>query len=363
MTDRVDLRNVHVAILAGGSGTRLWPLSRQHLPKQLLPLLGERSLLQQTVERILPLVPLERIYILTGPDLAPAIQEQLPDLPAENLFIEPSPRGTAPCLGLAAMKLRERFSAQDVMISLHADHAVGQPERFREALKAAIFAARRGYLVTVGIMPTYPETGFGYIERGPELFRLGEWAIYRAVRFTEKPSLERAQEFISTGRYYWNAGYFVWTLGNILDEYQRLLPELYARLDAMVATGNSPAYQRIWEQIQPVTIDVGIMEKAREVAVVPCEMGWSDVGSWEAIYDLAPQDAAGNAFLGEGASVAVDTRGTLIYAKGRMVAAIGLEDMIVIETEDAILVLPRARAQDVGALVNLLKARGWQNIL
>lgn len=363
MTDRVDLRHVHVAILAGGSGTRLWPLSRQHLPKQLLPLWSERSLLQQTVDRILPLVPLERVYILTGPDLAPAIYEQLPDLPEENLFIEPSPRGTAPCLGLAAMKLRECFSAQDVMISLHADHAVRNPERFREALMAAIFAARRGYLVTVGIVPKYPETGFGYIERGPELFRLGELAIFRAARFTEKPPLERAQEFLATGRYYWNAGYFVWTLGNILDEYQRLLPELYARLDAMVATRDSPAYQRIWEQVQPITIDVGIMEKAREVAIVPCEMGWSDVGSWEAIYDLSAHDAAGNALLGEGRPIALETRGTLIYAQGRVVATIGLQDIIIIETRDAVLVLPRSRAQEVGSLVNLLRSRGWKDIL
>ena len=363
MIDRMDLSNVHVAILAGGSGTRLWPLSRQRLPKQLLPLLGGRSLLQQTVDRVLPLVPLERIYILTGPDLAPAIHEQLPDLPAENLFIEPSPRGTAPCLGLAAMKLRERFPAQDVMISLHADHAVRDEERFRQALLAAISAARRGYLVTVGIVPTYPETGFGYIERGSELWRMGELTVFRALHFTEKPPLERAREFLATGRYYWNAGYFVWTLGNILDAYQRLLPELYARLDAMVATRDTPSYQRIWEQVSPVTVDVGIMEKAREVAVVPCEMGWSDVGSWEAIYDLTPHDAEGNALLGEGTPVAMDTRGTLIYAKGRVVATIGLEDMIVIETEDAILVLPRARAQEVGALVNALRARGLKDIL
>lgn len=363
MTERVDLHNVHVAILAGGSGTRLWPLSRQHRPKQLLPLLSERTLLQETVDRILPLVPLERVYILTGPDLAPAIQEQLPDLPEENLFIEPSPRGTAPCLGLAAMKLRERFAAQDVMISLHADHAVRNPERFREALMAAVFAARRGYLVTVGIVPSYPETGFGYIERGQELFRLGELTIFRAVRFTEKPPLERAQEFVATGRYYWNAGYFAWTLGNILDEYQRLLPELYARLDAMVATRDSPGSQRIWEQVQPITIDVGIMEKAREVAVVPCEMGWSDVGSWEAIYELAAHDAMGNAFLGTGTPVALETKGTLIYAQGRVVATIGLEEMIVIETKDAVLVLPRRRAQEVANLVNALRARGLKGIL
>lgn len=363
MTTHGSLQDVHIAILAGGSGTRLWPLSRQVTPKQLLNLVGDRSLLRRTVDRVLPLVSPEHIYILTGPDHAAAIRGQLPELPEENLFIEPSPRGTAPCLGLAAARLRERHTPQSVMISLHADHMIQDEDRFRAALLASVSAARKGYLVTVGIVPGYPETGFGYIERGRELFTDQGLPIYRVVRFTEKPPLEQAREFVASGRFYWNAGYFAWTLDNILEEFQRLCPELYARLDAMVAAYGSAGYERIWQQITPLTIDVGIMERARQVAVVPCDMGWSDIGSWSALQDLLPRDEAGNALLGQGRHVALDTRNSLVYSGKKLVATIGLEEMIIIETDDALLVLPRNRSQDVSALVKELQARGFDGLL
>lgn len=363
MTTHVNLQDVHIAILAGGSGTRLWPLSRQAMPKQLLNLVGDRSLLQRTVDRVLPLAPPERIYILTGPDHAAAIRAQLPELPPENLLIEPSPRGTAPCLGLAAARLRERYAPQSVMISLHADHMILNEERFRAALLASVAAARKGYLVTVGIVPAYPETGFGYIERGHEVYSDQGLPVYRVVRFTEKPPLEQAREFVESGRFYWNAGYFAWTLDNILEEFQRLRPELYARLDAMVAASGSPGYERIWQQISPLTIDVGIMERARQVAVVPCDMGWSDIGSWSALQDLLPRDEAGNIMLGQGQHLALDTQHSLVYSSKKLVATIGLEEMIIIETDDALLVLPRSRSQDVSALVKELQARGLDELL
>jgi mannose-1-phosphate guanylyltransferase len=363
MTTHANLQDIHIAILAGGSGTRLWPLSRRATPKQLLNLVGGRSLLRRTVDRVLPLVSPERIYILTGPEHAAAIHAQLPELLAENLFIEPSPRGTAPCLGLAAARLRERHPAQSVMISLHADHMILDEERFRAALLATVTAARKGYLVTVGIVPSCPETGFGYIERGRQVFSDQGLPVYRVARFTEKPPLREAQEFVASGRFYWNAGYFAWTLDNILEEFQRLRPELYARLDAMVAAYGSPSYERIWEQIAPLSIDVGIMERARQVAVAPCDMGWSDIGSWSALQDILPRDEAGNVALGKGTHVALDTRNSLVYSGKRLVATIGLEEMIVIETDDALLVLPRSRAQDVSALVQELRARGLDELL
>ena len=360
---KANLNDVHIAILAGGSGTRLWPHSREARPKQLQSLVGDESMLQRTVKRVLPLVPHERIHILTGPEHAHAIASQLPDIPRESIFIEPSPCGTGPALGLAAVRLRSRYPGHTLMMSLHADHAIKQEESFREALVAAVNTARRGHLVTVGIVPSYPETGFGYIERGQFLVREGGLRVFRVARFTEKPPLPKAEEFVASGRFYWNAGYFAWTLDNIIEEFQRLLPETYARLDAMVGATDAAAAQRIWEQVRPVTIDVGIMEAARKVAVVPCEMGWSDVGSWEALHGILPRDAQENVVLGSGKHVGIGTTNSLVYSDTRLVTTIGLDDVVIVDTEDALLVMPKKRAQEVSGLVKSLCARGLEDYL
>ena len=363
-----DLNEVYVTILAGGSGTRLWPYSRKKQPKQLLSLAGQMSLLQQTVDRVRPLVPPERIHILTGPDHAAMIADQLPDLPPENIQIEPAPAGTAPCLGLAAMRLRRMTKADDaVMISLHADHVVREEERFRQALITAVAAARRGYLVTIGIVPNYPETGFGYIERGDLLGQRDEQPVYRVARFTEKPHLELARDFVASGRFYWNTGYFTWTLDRILGEFLRLQPLMFAQLkdvaDALETAGGVQAASCLWAQIQPTTIDVGIMEQARDVAVLPCDLGWSDVGSWAALFDILGRDGASNVMMGDAQHVGLDTTNSLVYGRGKLVATIGLHNMIIVDTGDALLVLPRDRAQDVGALVKELRARGLDRYL
>jgi len=368
LNETVDLSHVYVTILAGGSGTRLWPYSRRKQPKQLLSLTGGLSLLQQTMNRVRPLVPPERIHILTGPEHAASIAAQLPDLPRENIQIEPAPAGTAPCLGLAAMRLRRISTADDaVMISLHADHVVREEERFRQALITSVAAARRGYLVTIGIVPSYPETGFGYIERADQLGQREGQQVYRVARFTEKPHLDLARDFVASGRFYWNTGYFTWTLDRILGEFLRLQPTMFAQLKDVADTLETPegvqAASCLWGQIEPTTIDVGIMEHARDVAVLPCDLGWNDVGSWAAMFDILGHDSSNNVIMGGAQHVGLDTTDSLVYSEGRLVATIGLRDMIVVDTGDALLVLPKERAQEVSALVKALRAQGLDRYL
>ena len=357
-----EMQDVHLCILAGGSGTRLWPRSRESRPKQLQSLVGTRSMLRQTIDRTALLIPLERTYILAGPEHARLIADHLPELPRENLFIEPAPRGTAPALGMAAMRLRQTLPPESIMVSLHADHAMRREEEFREALRVAIATAREGHLVTIGIVPTHPETGFGYIERGEALADAWARPVFRVARFVEKPPLEQARMFVQSDRYYWNTGYFSWRLDRILDAFERYLPRMYTQLAEIAAMGpiayTDQQLLGVWEEIERVTIDVGIMERATNVAIIPCDLGWNDVGSWASLLDILPHDADDNVVLGGGTHVGLGTTNSLIHTGERLVATIGLEDMVVVDTGDVVLVLPRSRAQEVSALVKELRARG-----
>ncbi|MCL4297639.1 MAG: mannose-1-phosphate guanylyltransferase [Anaerolineae bacterium] len=353
-------------ILAGGAGTRLWPRSRAALPKQLLALTGGETMMQATVKRVLPLLPLEHIFVATNREYGPLIREQLPGLPAANIVEEPSAKNTAPCIGLAAAHMH-RLDPETVMASLHADHFIADEEGFRQALLAAAEVAREGYLVTLGITPDKPETGYGYIRRGEALGRYNHHPVYQVSQFLEKPDLATAERFLASGEYYWNSGIFIWQLSTLLDSFREYMPEFYEQLGQMeqaVAAGQ--VIDTIWQQIRPESIDVGIMEKAAKVAVVPVSIGWNDVGSWAAIHEIntvaGKADAHGNVALGA-EHLAINTRGTLVQGNGRLIATIGLEDMVIVDSGDALLVCAKDKVQDIKKVVEWLKAQGRSELL
>ncbi len=271
-------------------------------------------------------------------------------------MVEPEGKGTAPCIGLSALYMKRR-NPDAIMASLHADHVIADAEGFRQALRSAAALAEKGYIATLGVTPRWAETGFGYIERGEPLADTDVGEAYQVVRFTEKPDADTAQRFISTGRFYWNSGIFVWKLSRILGEIRTLLPDLHRHLEEIDSAIGSPqerqVLETVWPRIQSVTVDVGIMEKAERVAVVPISVGWNDVGSWKAVSEMMPATSDGNVVVGD--HVGLDTSNTLIWGGNRLIATIGLDDMVVVDTDDVVLVCRKDRAQDVKMLVESLR--------
>ena len=346
-------------IPAGGSGTRLWPLSRAARPKFLLPLLGDRSLIQQTFDRVTRLTPPERVIVVCGPAHAAAIARQLPELPDANIIIEPSPNGTGPALALASV-LIQRQDPYAIMASFAADHDVTDLQAFDNAVKTAIKTAKLGDLVTIGLTPTRPETGYGYIERTSEERTSSETGTaYRADRFVEKPDLATAEAYVESGKFLWNASMFIWRVDSLANELRRQQPEILAGVrEIALAWGRRDqdhVLARIWNTLPNVTIDTGVMEHAERVAVVPAEMGWSDVGDWHGLGELIEQDSDGNAIRGD--LVQIDTNNSVVWSdSNRTVATIGIDNVVIVDTEDALLVVHRDRCQDVRKVVDELKA-------
>ncbi len=363
--------NYYAVIMAGGGGTRLWPLSRRGRPKQMLNLFGERSLFQVAVDRLEGLFPPERICVVTVAEQAAALREQVPAIPPENYFIEPMPRGTASVVGLAAAALRQR-SPQAVMAVLTADHFIADVARFRQALAAAADVARQGYLVTLGIAPTHPSTGYGYIRMGERLGTYRQVPVHRALKFEEKPGEARARAFLAAGQYVWNSGMFIWQVQDILAEIERQMPALYsgvARISAAwEAQGEQPraVIRKVWEGLESQTVDYGIMEGAQRVAVIPAEgLGWNDVGSWDALFEVLPLDGEGNAWR-DADHVALETSDTLIFNtsdRERLFVTIGVQDLVVVDTGDVVLVCHRDKAQRVRDVVRLLRQQGRERWL
>ena len=350
-------------IMAGGSGTRFWPLSRKKRPKQFLPLAGDKPLIVGAVENVAPLAPPAQTFVVCGKVHAPLVRKLLPALPPENVLVEPVARNTAPCIGLAAAVVARR-DPQGILLVLPSDHHIGDPGRFRAALARAAEAARDGMLVTIGVQPSRPETGYGYVQRGEQL-SAGELSIHAVRRFVEKPDLATAQGYLASGDYLWNAGIFVFRADRILEELERHLPETRAPLAGISGAAGSPGFSRVLARQFPllpaISIDYGVMEKAANIAVVPADFGWSDVGSFTALPEVRALDAQGNVTQGE--TILVDVRDSVVLAGNRPLAVVGVEGMVVVDAGDAILVCPKDRAQDVRKIVDELGRRGLHRLL
>jgi mannose-1-phosphate guanylyltransferase len=351
---------------AGGSGTRLWPLSRSAHPKFLLPLLGDRSLLQQTTDRLQRLAPPERTLIVCGPAHRAAVAEQLPRFPETSLIAEPSPRGSGPAIGLAAAIIA-RHDPEAVMGSFAADHEIRDEEAFEHAIRAAIKTAEADWLVTIGLTPSRPETGYGYIESSSEtIVNNGNGTSYRAVRFVEKPDLDRATVYVESGRFLWNASMFIWKVRTFLEELARLQPDLYRGVMQIGAAWGSPEQGKVvaevWPTLPEETIDTGVMERADRVAVVPAEMGWSDIGDWHGLAEILDHDVDG--ICGRGDLVHSQSRASLVWSEtDRVIALVGLENVVVIDTPDALLIANRSQAQEVRSVVATLRGAMRSDIL
>jgi mannose-1-phosphate guanylyltransferase len=350
----------YAVIMAGGGGTRLWPLSRKERPKQALSLVDDRSMFRMAVERLQGVFPPERIFVVTVEEQAALLREQYPDIPAENFLLEPLPRGTASVVGLAAMALQHR-DPEAVMAILTADHVIQKEGLFRDFLRTAYEVAQDEYLVTMGINPTHPATGYGYIQIGEPLGKYRDQEVSKVIRFTEKPDRNQAEQMLFSGDYAWNSGMFFWKVETILSEFARQMPELKATLDEIDRAWGTEAQEEVlrsqWASIVPETIDYGIMENAQNVAVIPAQgLGWSDVGSWAALYEVLAGKGHENVVQG-GEYYSLDSEGNLIHAADhpRMVVTIGLDDLVVVDTEDVLLICNRKEAQRVREIVQRLE--------
>ncbi len=352
---------MHVVLMAGGIGTRFWPRSRQKNPKQLLNLVGDKSMIRQTYERVKDLTSDDKILVITNQELLEPITQHLPELPKQNIIAEPFGKNTAPCIGLAAAIIRKRASMEEPMIVLPADHLIKETDKFQETIKTAVKHAQDSdSLVTIGITPTYPETGYGYIQRGEPLAVIGNRTIYKVKTFAEKPNLETAKLFLKSGDFLWNSGMFIWKTSTILREFAEHQPEMAEGFEQIYQAVDTDKMEDtildVYMRIKSISIDYAVMEVAKSVSIIEAEFTWSDLGSWEAAYAISPKDKFGNAIKAEN-EVVIDAKNNLIYAPNKLVALIDVENLAVVETEDALLICRKDSSQRVKEVVDQLKRK------
>jgi mannose-1-phosphate guanylyltransferase len=366
----------HAIILAGGRGTRFWPRSRTRTPKQLLNIIGNDTMLEQTVKRLPPLFPPSHQWVVTNKEQAAPVRKQMPRVPASHILAEPVGRNTAAAIGLAAAHLLHSGMGKEndaLMAVLPADHYIAKPAAYLKIVRAALHVARSpGSLVVLGIPPSRPETGYGYIERSPtKTVNADGVPVFTVRQFTEKPELPRAKKYVASGRYYWNAGMFFWRVSTFLGNLEKFLPKTHDALMRLASEIGTPRYERmlarIYPQLENISVDYAILEQvtrraaAPSVFVLPAEVGWSDIGSWAAVYELLARKAGENVSAGK--FIALDAQGNFFWSPKKLVAAVGIRDLIVVETDDALLLCPRDRAQDVGKIVKWLETEKLSRLL
>lgn len=353
---------ITAVIMAGGKGERFWPKSRTNLPKQFLSLTSDgKTMIQHTVERLLPLVCVEDIFVATNEQYVDLVKNQIPGLPAENILTEPVSRNTAPCIGLAATAINKKYD-DAIMMVLPSDHLIKYPEIYLDTLKVAINTAEKDEnLVTIGITPSYPETGYGYIccnKDGSNVFEV--------EKFVEKPNLEKAKEYLASGKYLWNSGMFVWKVSSIMKNYQKFLPDMYEGLikisDALEKENFVEVLNSNFKTFESISIDYGIMEKAENIYAVPGDFGWDDVGSWLALERINKKDEDENVVLASD-FINVDTKNCVISAGKKTIATIGLKDLIIVDTDDAILICDKNSAQKVKNVISKIKEQNKNHLL
>ncbi|MCL4861170.1 MAG: mannose-1-phosphate guanylyltransferase [Caldilineaceae bacterium] len=359
---------MYAVILAGGGGTRLWPRSRQSQPKQFVDITGSgRTMIQATAERLGQLVADDQLYVITGASFAEITHSQLPQLRDRQVIVEPSGRNSAPAIGLSCIHLQHR-DPDAVAAFLPADHVIPDSERFQAALRRAEEAAQAGYLVTLGVTPTFPHTGYGYIKCGAILpsQQADNLPIFTVERFLEKPNRATAEYFLNEGGYYWNAGIFVCRVDRMLAEIERQLPEVFQRLQqigAALDTEQGPAVLgQAWQEMPSISIDYGVMERAERVVMAPLSAGWNDVGSWDALQAVLQQDVQNN-YVAKGETLAIGSEGNIVYSDKYFVALIDVNDLVVVETDNALLIGHKTQMQRVKEVVEQLRDQGRTDLL
>lgn len=367
--DKTSNRHLFAVILAGGGGTRLWPRSTNAKPKQFLRLISDKTMLQETLARITPLIPPERVLVITNLKYKSMVEADLPSIPVENIFAEPEKKDTAMAMGIGAV-MALNLDPDAVIINLAADHVVKNENEFRRTMLAAADASMTGdYLVTVGISPTFPHTGLGYIKIGEKIDGRDGLPVYKVTGFTEKPDIGKAKGFLATKKYFWNANNYVWSAKSALGAFKKHLPKTYSELlkvqEALGKKDTVLAAEQAYAKVEAISIDYGISEKAGNLLLVPGDFGWSDIGDWQVVYDLSVKDKMGNVVdQSRGVPpILIDVKGCFVCGGKKLLAAVGVEDMIMVETKKAVLIVPKNKAQSVKHIVEWLKEKGMMEYL
>ncbi len=359
--------SLNIVMLAGGSGTRLWPMSRTHLPKQLQKLIGDKTLIQQTFDRVEPLAPSSNIFVDTAAKYVNEIGQQLPKLPHANIIAEPKAKNTAAAIGLAAAHLYHR-DKQAIMLSLPSDHAVTDVASFHTAIKTGVkvLESHPDYIVTVGIKPTRPSTELGYIQMDGEFATIDNQQVFKVKKFVEKPDTETAEQFFNSHHYLWNAAYFMWRVDMLLNLYQQFLPNTYQHLMAIEAAIGTPHYSKVleehYDQVDEIAVDYAILEKASNIVVIPADLGWDDIGHWGSLHDIL-MESSGEHLISQGEHIHHDTENSLIYAGDKMIATVGVRNLIVVDTPDVLFIADKSKAHEVKKLLDKLKEENKHHYL